>query len=44
MAQREGYRVIAEFSVHLIREGTSMSKYVRAVLGDEENQRVSGYR
>jgi uncharacterized protein (TIGR00106 family) len=34
MAQRKGYRVIAEFSIHPIGEGTSVSRYVRAALAE----------
>jgi len=33
MAQK-GYRVIAEFSIHPIGEGTSVSSYVRAALAE----------
>jgi uncharacterized protein (TIGR00106 family) len=34
MAQEKGCRVIAEFSIHPIGEGTSVSKYVRAALAE----------
>jgi len=34
MAQREGYRVIAEFSIHPIGEGTSVSRHVKAALAE----------
>ena len=34
MTQEKGYRVIAEFSIHPIGEGTSVSKYVRAALAE----------
>ncbi len=34
MAQGKGYRVIAEFSIHPIGEGTSLSRYVRAALSE----------
>ncbi|MDG6901836.1 MAG: MTH1187 family thiamine-binding protein, partial [Nitrososphaerota archaeon] len=32
MTQRKGCRVVAEFSIHPIGEGTSVSRYVRAAL------------
>jgi uncharacterized protein (TIGR00106 family) len=32
MTQEKGYRVIAEFSIHPIGKGTSVSRYVRAAL------------
>ena len=32
MTQGKGYRVVAEFSVHPIGEGTSVSRYVKAAL------------
>ena len=32
MTRSRGYRVIAEFSIHPIGEGTSVSRYVRAAL------------
>lgn len=34
MTQGKGYRVIAEFSIHAIGEGTSVSRYVRAALAE----------
>ena len=34
MDPSEGYRVIAEFSIHPLGEGTSVSKYVRAALAE----------
>lgn len=34
MAQREGYRIIAEFSIHPIGEGTSVSRPVKAALAE----------
>lgn len=34
MTRGKGYRVIAEFSIHPIGEGTSVSRYVRAALGE----------
>jgi len=34
MARGKGYNVIAEFSVHPIGEGTSVSRYVRAALAE----------
>lgn len=34
MAKKEGYRIIAEFSVHPIGEGTSVSRYVRSALAE----------
>lgn len=34
MTQGKGYRVIAEFSIHPIGEGTSVSRYVRAALAE----------
>jgi uncharacterized protein (TIGR00106 family) len=34
MTQEKGYRVIAEFSIHPIGEGTSVSRYVRAALAE----------
>ena len=34
MTQEKGYRVIAEFSIHPIGKGTSVSKYVRAALAE----------
>ena len=34
MTQKAGYRVIAEFSIHPIGEGTSVSRYVRAALAE----------
>lgn len=34
MARKKGYRVIAEFSIHPIGEGTSVSRYVRAALSE----------
>jgi uncharacterized protein (TIGR00106 family) len=34
MTREKGYRVIAEFSIHPIGEGTSVSKYVRAALAE----------
>ena len=34
MVQIRGYRVIAEFSVHPIGEGTTVSRYVRAALAE----------
>jgi len=41
MARKE-YRVIAEFSIHPIGEGTSLSRYVRRAL--TELKRVKGLR
>lgn len=32
MKDSKGYRVIAEFSIHPIGEGTSLSRYVRAAV------------
>jgi uncharacterized protein (TIGR00106 family) len=32
MARHKGYRIIAEFSIHPIGEGTSVSRYVKAAL------------
>lgn len=34
MSAKKGYRVIAEFSIHPIGEGTSVSKYVRSALNE----------
>jgi uncharacterized protein (TIGR00106 family) len=34
MTRGKGYRVIAEFSIHPIGEGTSVSKYVGAALAE----------
>jgi uncharacterized protein (TIGR00106 family) len=34
MTRERGYRVIAEFSIHPIGEGTSVSRYVRAALAE----------
>jgi uncharacterized protein (TIGR00106 family) len=34
MTRKKGYRVIAEFSIHPIGEGTSVSRYVRAALAE----------
>jgi uncharacterized protein (TIGR00106 family) len=34
MARNKGYRVIAEFSIHPVGEGTSVSRYVRAALAE----------
>jgi uncharacterized protein (TIGR00106 family) len=31
---RKGYRVVAEFSIHPIGEGTSLSKYVKRALAE----------
>ena len=42
MAQSRGYRVIAEFSIHPIGGGTSVSRYVRAALS--ELKRAEGLR
>jgi len=42
MNQKKGYRVLAEFSIHPIGEGTSVSKYVRAALA--ELRSVKGLR
>jgi len=33
---RKGYRVIAEFSIHPIGEGTSLSRYIRRALAELE--------
>jgi len=32
MSVKKGYRVIAEFSIHPVGEGTSVSRFVRAAL------------
>lgn len=37
MVQVRGYRVIAEFSIHPIGEGTTVSRYVRAALAELKN-------
>lgn len=37
MSQKEGYHVIAEFSIHPVGEGTSVSRYVRAALAELRN-------
>ena len=42
MTQGKGYRVIAEFSIHPIGEGTSVSRYVRAA--PAELRRARGLR
>jgi uncharacterized protein (TIGR00106 family) len=42
MARSKGYRVIAEFSIHPIGEGTSVSRYVRTAL--TELKRAKGLR
>jgi uncharacterized protein (TIGR00106 family) len=42
MVQSRGYRVIAEFSIHPIGAGTSVSRYVRAALSELE--RAEGLR
>jgi uncharacterized protein (TIGR00106 family) len=34
MTRNGGYRVIAEFSIHPIGEGTGVSKYVKAALAE----------
>jgi len=34
MAREKGFRVIAEFSIHPIGEGTSVSRYVREALSE----------
>jgi uncharacterized protein (TIGR00106 family) len=34
MTRKKGYHVIAEFSIHPIGEGTSVSRYVRAALAE----------
>lgn len=34
MVRNRGYRVIAEFSVHPVGEGTSVSRYVGTALGE----------
>jgi uncharacterized protein (TIGR00106 family) len=34
MKAKKGYRIIAEFSIHPIGEGTSVSRYVRSALGE----------
>ena len=34
MARRQGCRIVAEFSIHPIGEGTSVSWYVRAALAE----------
>ena len=39
MTQKKGYRVIAEFSIHPIGEGTSVSKYVRVALAELKKAR-----
>ncbi|HUK80474.1 MAG TPA: MTH1187 family thiamine-binding protein [Nitrososphaerales archaeon] len=39
MARERGFRVIAEFSIHPIGEGTSVSSYVRAALSELEKAR-----
>ena len=39
MARNMGYRVIAEFSIHPIGEGTSVSRYVRAALAELRSAR-----
>jgi uncharacterized protein (TIGR00106 family) len=39
---RKGYRVIAEFSIHPIGEGTSLSRYVRRAL--RELKKAKGLR
>jgi len=42
MTRAKGYRVIAEFSIHPVGEGTSVSKYVRAAL--TELRKAKGLR
>lgn len=42
MAKNKGYHVIAEFSIHPIGEGTSVSRYVRTALA--ELKRAKGLR
>ena len=42
MKSQEGYRVIAEFSIHPIGEGTSVSRYVRSSL--EALRKTKGVR
>jgi uncharacterized protein (TIGR00106 family) len=42
MARDRGYRVIAEFSIHPIGEGTGVSRYVRVAL--EELRKARGLR
>ena len=39
MVQGKGYRVIAEFSIHPLGEGTSVGKYVRAALAELKKAR-----
>jgi len=39
MTHEKGYRVIAEFSIHPIGEGTSVSKYVRVALAELKKAR-----
>lgn len=39
MARERGFRVIAEFSIHPIGEGTSVSSYVRAALSELKKAR-----
>jgi len=34
MTQKKGYRVIAEFSIHPIGVGTSLSRYVRTAVAE----------
>jgi uncharacterized protein (TIGR00106 family) len=42
MTTRKGYRVIAEFSIHPVGEGTSLSRYVRSAL--RELRKAKGVR
>ena len=39
MAQKRVYRVVAEFSIHPVGEGTSVSRYVRAAVSELKKAR-----